>query len=216
MKLPAPSTAIATVALIAAFGGTATAANLVTGKDIKNNSVTGKDVKRGSLQTSDLSKKARASLKGNAGQAGPAGPQGAPGANGKAGPKGETGPQGPATLPTVRTKTLASDALVADTEETILSFAPPAGQYVINAKVSSFASGSGLRQCDLYRGETAIDTVQLNPGGPNLRMPMSLQAVATLGPDAANSLKLSCSVAGSEGSVAHNKLTLIPVGSVEG
>jgi hypothetical protein len=219
MKLPSPSTAIATVALVAAFGGTATAASVVTGKQIKNSSVTGADVKSGSLSTSDLSKKARASLKGNAGPQGPIGPKGdpgAPGQNGANGEKGEKGETGPAVLPAVRTKTLFSKNLAADTEDTILSFAPPAGQYVITAKVNALPNGTGLVQCDLLKGNSSVDTVQLHPSAANRRSPMSLQAVATLGPEAANSINLDCSFAGDAGSFSYNKLTLIPVGSVLG
>jgi hypothetical protein len=85
-------TLIIVVAILAVTGGTATAAKLITGKDVKNNSLTGADIKNRSLGAGELTAAARNALKGNAG---PAGTAGAPGAAGPAGPKGETGPAGP-------------------------------------------------------------------------------------------------------------------------
>ena len=66
-KRPRAATIIvAAAAVFVLAGGTATAAKLVTGKQIKN----------GSIGMSDLSSKAKRALKGNAG---PRGPQGVPG-----------------------------------------------------------------------------------------------------------------------------------------
>lgn len=78
---------ISLVALFVALSGTGYAAAT---KLLPKNSVGTKQVINGSLGTVDLSKKARAALKGNRG---PAGAAGAPGA---AGPVGATGPAGPA------------------------------------------------------------------------------------------------------------------------
>jgi hypothetical protein len=70
--------------------GSATAAKLITGKDIKN----------GSIALKDLSKKARKTLRGARGSqgiqgiAGPQGPQGIPGETGSQGPEGPAGPAG--------------------------------------------------------------------------------------------------------------------------
>ena len=86
---------IVVAARVAATGGTATAAKLITGKDVKNGSLTGKDVKNRSLGVSDLSAKARASLRGQAGLTGPTGPAGAAGTAGAKGDTGATGPTGP-------------------------------------------------------------------------------------------------------------------------
>lgn len=74
--------------LLIATAGTATAAKLITGKQIKD----------GSISANDLNKAVRAQL-AKAGTPGPTGPQGAsgqPGADGKAGATGPTGPAGPA------------------------------------------------------------------------------------------------------------------------
>ena len=94
-----PGLLIAALALVLATAGTATAAKLITGKqvkngtiksadvgnssltgkDIKNRSLTGTDVKDGSLGAVDLSPAALAALKGQ---------PGAPGAKGEPGPAG--------------------------------------------------------------------------------------------------------------------------------
>lgn len=66
------------VAILALGGGTATAAKLITGKDIKN----------GSIALSDLSPSARNALKGQRGTPGPPGTPGAPGPQGPVGAAG--------------------------------------------------------------------------------------------------------------------------------
>jgi hypothetical protein len=71
---PSPGTVIACIALLVACTGTATAATLITGKQIKNNSVTTKDVKNKSLRAGDF--RPGTLLRGPAGAAGATGPQG--------------------------------------------------------------------------------------------------------------------------------------------
>jgi hypothetical protein len=79
---------MATIAVFIALGGASYAAvkvpkNSVGTKQIKKNAVIGSKVKRGSLSAGDLSRRARASLRG---QTGPQGPPGDPGpATGAAG-----------------------------------------------------------------------------------------------------------------------------------
>jgi integrase len=77
-----------------AFGGSATAASLVTGADVQDSSLTGRDVKARSLGLSDLSLAARNALRG---QRGPSGFDGTDGVS-IAGPAGAQGAsiQGPA------------------------------------------------------------------------------------------------------------------------
>jgi hypothetical protein len=82
---PSKSMVVALLALFLALSGTATAAKLITGKQIARNAITGKHVKNGSLGPADF----------NGSVAGPAGPQGPKGDTGPQGPKGDTGPQGP-------------------------------------------------------------------------------------------------------------------------
>jgi hypothetical protein len=76
---------IAGLVLVLALCGTATAAKLITSKDIKN----------GTIKTVDLSKSAKKALRGPRGKQGPVGPQGALGPQG---PQGAQGPAGPSTL----------------------------------------------------------------------------------------------------------------------
>ena len=95
LSLFARRNVIALLALFVALGGTSVAAvavlpknsvgsrqiepHSVTGGDIKLSSLTGKNVKNGSLGTTDLSSKARASLRGGQGPKGDQGAQGAAG-----------------------------------------------------------------------------------------------------------------------------------------
>ena len=81
---------IAVLAILVVGGGTATAAKLITGQDIKNSSVTGQDIKNHSLGERDLSGAVRNKLnttRAGSSAVGPAGPKG---------DKGDTGPQGAA------------------------------------------------------------------------------------------------------------------------
>ena len=90
-----PALVVAIAALLVALSGSATAAVVMTGKQIKDGTVTGKDVKNRTLGTNKLSRKTVSSLKGQRGPAGPQGPQGPKGEPGVQGPKGDTGPAGP-------------------------------------------------------------------------------------------------------------------------
>lgn len=112
---------VAGTALIVAVSGSAVAATLITGAqirdgsvssaDIRNNSLSGIDVRNGSLQIADLSPAVRASIRavgvaggvpgpqGPTGLVGPAGAQGVAGPEGPAGPVGPAGPTGPAGAP---------------------------------------------------------------------------------------------------------------------
>ena len=101
-----------------ATAGTATAAKLITGRDVANNSLTGADIKNntvkgkeitgvrggdirnGSIRMRDLSSGvrrliARSGRRGPQGPAGPAGPAGPVGPPGPPGPPGASGPTGP-------------------------------------------------------------------------------------------------------------------------
>ena len=80
---PSPSMVVAVVALVVAMSGGAVAAVVITSKNIKN----------GSIQLTDISSKARKSLRGKTGKTGPSGPAGL---RGPAGPTGPTGPAGTA------------------------------------------------------------------------------------------------------------------------
>jgi hypothetical protein len=75
-----PATMLSGLALIVAMSGTAVAAGLVTGGDVKNGSLTGKDVKDRSLTKVDF----KGSVQGPRGAEGRRGPQGVAGAAGSA------------------------------------------------------------------------------------------------------------------------------------
>ncbi len=111
IRIPAPATIIACIALVAALSGTAAAAGLITGAqvangtlsglDLRNGTVSGLDVTNGSLTTLDVRDHtlravdfAPGVLGSGAGIPGPAGPQGAPGPVGPQGAAGPAGPQG--------------------------------------------------------------------------------------------------------------------------
>lgn len=90
--------ACAAVALIVGTTS-ATAATLITGKQIKNGTITAQDIKRGSLTQSRLAPGLRDRIQGVGAQGGsalpgPAGAPGAPGAPGAAGAKGDKGDKG--------------------------------------------------------------------------------------------------------------------------
>lgn len=85
---------LAVVVLLVAMTGSATAARLITGKQIKDGTITGKDLRNGSVTGSDVrdgsltAGEFDGSLTGEPGPAGPQGPQGPagePGADGVSG-----------------------------------------------------------------------------------------------------------------------------------
>jgi hypothetical protein len=82
---------VAVVALVLSAGAGATAAQLITGKQIKNNTVTTKDIKNRTLKAKDLSLGAKNKLRGLTGPAGPVGATGATGAAGLPGLPGLSG-----------------------------------------------------------------------------------------------------------------------------
>jgi len=84
---------VAAIALMATAGAGATAALMITGKQIKDSSVTSQDIKNNSLKVKDLSARAQAKLKGRTGATGAAG------ARGPAGPAGTSGLPGLPGLP---------------------------------------------------------------------------------------------------------------------
>jgi hypothetical protein len=54
--VPSPSMFVALLALFVALGGSAAAAIVITGRNIKNNTVTGADIKNGALASRDMKK----------------------------------------------------------------------------------------------------------------------------------------------------------------
>lgn len=178
---------IAFVAALAVLGGgTAVAAKMITGKQIKNGTVTGKDLKPGSLGAKHLSPAAAAGL---------AGPAGEPGPKGDTGPKGE---RGPSTAFAIRTK---NGLKVDDPAVNVVQTATvPDGSYVINAKATVLnAAKDTTLDCELgvLRG---IDFEQLDQvsgieldvsGTPHDAAAVSMLAVATVD-NGTNKIQMRC------------------------
>ena len=81
--LPSPSVVVAVAAVVLACAGSATAAKVITGKQIKNSSITSADIKNNSLVQGDFkSGELPAGARGPQGAQGLRGPQGAAGAKG--------------------------------------------------------------------------------------------------------------------------------------
>jgi len=111
--------------LVIATAGTATAAKLITGKDIKDRSIAERD-----LSASVVAKLDR---KPGTGPAGPSGPAGEKGATGEKGTAGEKGAAGDAAVSYSATGT---HAFVAPTNTAnLLSITLPAGTYVLHGQV---------------------------------------------------------------------------------
>lgn len=89
MKMsPAQIAVLGVVVALTAGGSAGAAAKLITGKQIKD----------GSIELADLSKKAKAALKGARGEKGDDGAAGTTGVNGSAGLAGQTGAAGPSLV----------------------------------------------------------------------------------------------------------------------
>lgn len=130
---------VAFVALFAALAGGATAAGLISGKQVKDNSLTGKDVKNRSLTPLDF----RGSVRG---------------AEGRTGPQGAVGPRGPSNVLQFTNVTGGSD-LAAATQVGQLTL--PAGNHFVMAKTllqgTLAAPASVDAQCTLRADGTELD-----------------------------------------------------------
>jgi hypothetical protein len=125
-KRLSPSLILSVIAVVLALGGTATAASLITGKQIKNSSVTGADIKNKSLTPSDFS----GSVKGDRGLQGIQGPSGA---------------QGPAGITTVSTVN-GPDVNVAPGDVGGADATCPAGSAVVGTGFSSSIGSIGFAE----------------------------------------------------------------------
>ena len=107
------------------MAGTAGAAALIDGGDVKNGSLTGKDVKNKSLTKRDF----RGSVRGPRGFTGPQGPQGI------------QGPPGPVALSGITTSTAAVG--IAPSDFDVIAAPCPAGQRVVSGGVTTIAGSGG-------------------------------------------------------------------------
>jgi hypothetical protein len=179
-KLPSPGTLIAPVALFIALSGSATAALLITGRNVKNGSLTGADVRNGSLSVKDVKASERRKLKGPKGDSGPKGDTGP--STGPAGGvlKGSypapqladnaVGPGNIAVLPAASvgrptslsvvdsfetavpwtTESFDTSSMWSDAQPTRLT-APRTGIYRVSATVAFDPNGTGVRELQIIR-----------------------------------------------------------------
>ena len=159
-RRPSAALVVAVVALSVALSGTATAALVMTGNNIRNGTIEGKDLANHTLGKKKLSKAALGSLLGRTGPAGAAGPQGAQGAPGPA------GPAGPAGSSTTYVDNEPS-SITADLTR-VLEVAIPPGSYTAQVNMdilikSGFATGEG--ECR-FRAPGGSDLVLLGYTGP--------------------------------------------------
>ncbi len=156
-------------ALVVASTATAGAAQLITGKTIKNESITGRDVRNGSLTKADFSgnlagPQGPEGPEGPRGPAGPKGPTGAAGAEGAPGAQGPQGPQGPAGgLNGLQYVVIGED--VPKTSSAAWSAPCPAGTKVLGGGVSSFNPSVISIQESAPLNDGAGWAVQVHNGG---------------------------------------------------
>jgi hypothetical protein len=148
---------VALVALFAALAGTAVAATVITGKQVKDSSLTGRDIKNSSLTGNDIKDKSLAAKDFNGsvqGPVGPAGLTGAAGPTGAAGATGQTGPAGPIALQYVTgtAVTLPAGGNVTNT------VACPSGMSVTGGGASILTIGPDVIMDSSYPSDNASDT----------------------------------------------------------
>jgi hypothetical protein len=145
-RRPSPAMIVALIALFVGMAGSATAATMLTGKNIKNGTITGADIKNKSISTKDLFARAIKSLKGDSvgkGSDGAPGKNGAPGQNGVPGPQGPQGvpgPQGPAGPSQSIVDNFAEDP-DPNAEKTVLEVQVPPGSYTTQMNLAVTPNG---------------------------------------------------------------------------
>ncbi|MFN8224229.1 MAG: collagen-like protein [Gaiellales bacterium] len=160
IRIPSKATCISTVALLFAVTGTATAAGLITGAQIKDNTVGSADIRNNSIATPDVKNNSLTSLdvqdgslqaadfapgQLTTGPAGPAGPQGAPGATGPAGPAGPQGAPGVSGLQTVTSDTATDSVAFKSALATC-----PAGKKLIGGGAMIFGQAGSVALDESY------------------------------------------------------------------
>ena len=133
--LPSPSLIVAIVALVVACAGSATAASLITGKQIKKNTVTSKQIKDRTLRLKDLRKSTAGALKGRKGD------------------KGDPGPSGPVWPSDVYSARAVGPKAADNTIALALSV--PAGSYLITAKAMLVNDAAGASEFECRLGVRA-------------------------------------------------------------
>jgi hypothetical protein len=198
------------VALFVALGGSATAATLITGSQIKNGSITGQDikgssvtgvdVKNGTLGSADFGRSTKASSKGSQGDRGATGQAGAAGGQGAPGPNGVKAPERSNLVANINGNGVDSE---------ILTKTVPAGQYLVTAKGMVFSGDVGQVTCRLRNGASTVDQIDWDAtAAGGARMPAQLQAVTNV---TSGELSLHCQKSGaSGGSFSSTQFIAIP------
>ena len=177
-RIPAIAGAVLVIAVIG--GGTATAANLITSTDVKDDSLRSSDVHDGSLKVRDLTDRAVSTLQ-NGGGSGATGTTGAAGATGAQGPKGDKGDApaaqyGVATVNVKRgtvnpasawaTYSTALGSPVGDTTSGSFRFTCSDAQAPCTVAVKAAALGTGSGTVAVYP-RVLIMRQDFNNGGPS-------------------------------------------------
>ena len=214
------SNVVALLALFTAMGGTAYAAVVITGTNVKDGTlrsadiadglygVQSRDVKNGSLGAIDLSAAARTSLKGNAGATGPAGASGANGATGATGATGSAGATGERGPSAGYFGSRPDDVTItanAPPYDLVGKLAVPAGSYLIRAKSTmENVPGSPVTtaSCTVTAGSASdVALLKLNTSpNANFRDTAVVQIAHTF--SAAGVIELRCATGGGATSIA--------------
>lgn len=225
-RRPSPALILATAAIVAGGAGSATAASLITGKQIKNDTVASADIKNGSLTSSDIKKgsisvtrlaaSAKKAMVGTPGPQGPAGATGAtgaagqPGAQGVQGEKGDRGPSdGYATFE-------GNPGAAPNAKATIDTLDLPRGSFIIMAKVDATADGAGdILECDLVNQGDVIGRSRIVASGVG-RQILTVQAAPTLNGLLLNSndVQFQCADNDSDVTLGHAAMTAVRVGEM--
>lgn len=170
-----------TLAICATFAtitiaGSATAAALITGADIKNNTVSSADIKDQTLKLGDLSAGAAAALqgeqgpRGRTGETGPAGPAGPAGTGGSASPTGiqhltssfpsTPGPDSDWDFATGQVTCPAGKYVIAD-GHAFTNLVAPRQEVTLVADTPISTTGSGLPNAVTATATTLVNTFTL-------------------------------------------------------
>lgn len=190
---------LAAIALFAVLAGSATAAKLITGRQIAKQTITAANVKNGTLGTKQLSRAAIRTLQtGRAGPAGPVGPAGAVGPAGPVGPAGQPGPQGlpgapgapgtpgadgapgPSGIGPAIWAGLGSRIIRGSGDRIVTTIDVPAGSWTFEAKLVANSDTADNIQCDLRQQAPFVtfdqSRIDLEVGDDDV---LSLSAAAT-------------------------------------
>ena len=179
-RRPRLSTILAGAALFAALGGSAYAAKeVIDGGDIAKGTVASKQIKNETVKVKDLNKKTIAALAGNDGKDGTNGTNGTNGVDGKDG----------IVAPLIATGDFTFNVAQ---ERVVLPMTPPAGKYMVTAKLIVFSSvADDDISCGLSIGGDSADSATwtvATAGGDRTTLP--LQGIGTVA--AGEKVEISC------------------------